>query len=338
MHQTLFEHLEGRRLMSSGGFSGSFLDRHEGGGAIVASQRHEREVGDRSGAHQAVTYSIAVIAKGLTRPTGITVGNDGSIYYTLVPTPGVPGGQNAVAKLSPDGTTTILHQGEPEPTNIAIARDGTLYWTCKSAGVILEQKPDGTTTKLLTGLNKPTGIAIDPSGENIYFTQIPTPGVKGSDGGTNTVSKLNLSTHVVTVLHTGDPEPTDIAADRNGNVYWTCKSAGVIVEQTALGVTSVILKGLNKPTGIAVDRSGKHLYFTEVPTPGVKGADGGTNTVNRLDLKTMTRTVIHSGDPDPQDIAIDRNGNVFWTCRTAGVIVKATRSVSDDNSEFGDDR
>jgi hypothetical protein len=28
----------------------------------------------------------------------------------------------------------------------------------------------------------------------------------------------------------GDPEPTDVAVAKNGSVYWTCTSAGVIVE------------------------------------------------------------------------------------------------------------
>ena len=336
---TLLECLESRQLMSAGGFdSGMMGEGHDGAIHAKAFHNSERQHGERQ---RQVTYSIGVIAKALSRPTGIAIGKDGAVIYTQVPTPGVGGGQNSVSKLNEDGTTTVLHIGEPEPTNIATSRDGTIYWTCKSAGVILEQKPDGTTTKLLTGLTKPTGIAIDPSGENVYFTQVPTPGVKGADGGTNTVSKLNIATGTVTVLHTGDPEPTDIAVDRDGNVYWTCKSAGVIVEQTAAGVTSVVLKGLHSPTGIAVDKSGRNLYFTEVPTPGVKGVDGGTNTVNRLELRSMTRTIIHSGDPEPQDVAVDRQGNVYWTCRTAGVIVEAKRTDfghndDSDNQENGE--
>ena len=38
---------------------------------------------------------------------------------------------------------------------------------------------------------------------------------------------------MVRVIHEGDPEPTDIA--RNGNVYWTCTSACVIVEAKRIG-------------------------------------------------------------------------------------------------------
>ena len=330
---TFVEGLETRQMMSANGFSHDGYMVEDRGSAIHARPNFSRE----SERNVTPTYSIAVIAKSLSRPTGIAVARDGTVIYSQVPTPGVGGGLNTLSKLNPDGTSTVLHMGEPEPTNIAIAKDGTIYWTCKSAGVILEQMPDGTTIKLLTGLTKPTGIAVDSKGENVYFTQVPTPGVKGSDGGLNTVSKLNIATGVVTVLHTGDPEPTDIAVDRKGNVYWTCKSAGVIVEQTAAGVTSVVLKGLHSPTGIVVDKSGRNIYFTEVPTPGVKGVDGGTNTVNRYNIQSQTRTIIHSGDPDPQDITLDRKGNVYWTCRTAGVIVEATVTNSEHDDAGNDD-
>ena len=44
------------------------------------------------------------------------------------------------------------------------------------------------------------------------------------------MSRLDLTSKRIAVIHRGDPEPTDVAVARNGNVYWTCSSAGVIVE------------------------------------------------------------------------------------------------------------
>jgi len=41
---------------------------------------------------------------------------------------------------------------------------------------------------------------------------------------------LDLRSGEVTFVRAGDPEPTDVAVARNGNVYWTCTSAGVIGE------------------------------------------------------------------------------------------------------------
>lgn len=271
-------------------------------------------------------YTTRVVARGLHRPTGIAVRGDNTIYFTQVPTPGVNGmngGNNSVNQLDlRRNRITTLHVGEPEPVNITVGPEDTLYWTCKSAGVILEQDEDGVTTVFLSGLNKPSGIAVDDC-DNVYFTQVPTPGVNGMNGGLNTVNVSDGTT--TTTLHMGEPEPTDIVVAKNGDLYWTCKSAGVILEQSAAdGLTRVLLDKLDKPTGIALDRKGRNLYFTEVPTPGVAGSNGGRNKVWELDLRTGARTLVHEGDPEPTDIAVAKNGKLYWTCSSAGVIVEAS--------------
>ena len=265
------------------------------------------------------TYRFSVVATGLDRPVGITVEGSEIVYFTLVPTPGVGGGANGVAKLDLEtGAITLLHVGEPEPTNIAIDNQGDLYWTCKSAGVILKQTEDGTTSLFLGGLDRPSGISVSKRGD-VYFTEIPNPGVPNAG---NRVSVTDGTTKVI--LHQGEPEPTDIVVARNGNLYWTCKTAGVILQRVN-GEASVLLAGLTSPVGIALDHNGETLYFTEVPTPGVPGNAGGQNRVNALDLTTKTVRIIHEGDPEPTDVAVARNGNVYWTCTSAGVIVEAKR-------------
>jgi hypothetical protein len=37
----------------------------------------------------------------------------------------------------------------------------------------------------------------------------------------------------------------------------------------------------------------------------------------------MQVSVINQGDPEPTDVAVARNGRVYWTCTVAGVIVEA---------------
>ncbi len=276
---------------------------------------------DASAASPAADFTTRVIAKGLHRPTGIVAGSDEELYFSEIPSPGVPNAGNAVKVLdTEDGTIKTLHEGEPEPTNLALDRHENLYWTCKSAGVILERDEHGVTAPLLKGLRKPSGIALDREG-NVYFTEVPTPGVPGPAGGENTVSAFDGKN--TETLHKGEPEPTDIASGKRGDIYWTCKSAGVILEQDTDGKTSVLLSGLNKPVGIALNRKGTLLYWTEVPTPGVGGAAGGLNKVWELNLRTKVKTLVHSGDPEPTDVTVDRDGTVYWTCSSAGVIVEA---------------
>ena len=85
----------------------------------------------------------------------------------------------------------------------------------------------------------------------------------------------------------------------------------------------MLLSGLARPTGITIDGNGSHLYWTEVPTPGVSGRAGGTNAVRTMDLVSGVVTTINQGDPQPTDIAVARDGTVFWTCTSAGVVVAA---------------
>jgi hypothetical protein len=264
-------------------------------------------------------YSTRVIASGLQSPTGIAIEGSETIYFTQVPTPGVPGGANSVARLDLDtGQITILHMGEPEPRNITQDRMGNLYWTCTSAGVILTQDEDGNTSQLLTGLERPIGIAVGRKG-TLYFTEVPMPGV---GGGTNRVVAFDGTGQ--TTVSMGEPEPVDVAVARNGDLYWTCRSAGVILRRSG-GVTTPFLTGLDQPVGIAIDHKGENLYFTEVPTPGVSGANGGRNKVWRVQLAGGQRTLVDEGDPEPTDVTVARNGSLYWTCTSAGVIVEARR-------------
>jgi hypothetical protein len=280
-----------------------------------------------TGAAHAQEYSTSVVVSGLTRPTGIAILGSETIFFTELPTPGIPGsmgGLNTVNKVNlQTGNIRVLTSGEPEPTNLAVAKDGTLYWTCKSANVILTRTKEGTVSLFLGSLDKPNGIAVD-RWDNVFFTEIPTPGVPGSMGGMNTVSVSDGIT--TTVLTMGEPEPTDIAVDRNGNAYWTCKTANVILKRSPDGVVSLLLANLNRPVGIALDHSGENLYWTEVPTPGIPGSMGGSNSVKELNLETMIISEVDFGDPEPTDIAVARNGNLYWTCTSAGVIVEARRN------------
>ncbi len=276
-------------------------------------------------------YQLRVVASGLDRPVGIAAEGRDTLYFTQVPTPGMGGGSNSVSKLDLEtGMMTLLHQGEPEPTNIALDRDGNIYWTCRSAGVILKREAEtGMVGTFLDGLARPTGIAVDRDGL-VYFTEVPTPGVPG---GSNRVVVSDGNS--LTVLHEGEPEPTDIVVSKKGEIYWTCKSAGVILEQEN-GMTRMLLTGLDHPSGIALDKNGKTLFFTEVPTPGVPGSEGGRNKVWAVDLKTMQARIVHEGDPEPTDVTAAKNGNLYWTCTSAGVIVEAMPIPGNRNQGEGD--
>ncbi len=267
------------------------------------------------------TFRLSVIATGLQRPVGIAVGGSEDLYFSEVPNPGVPNAGNGVSHLDLEtGVVTLLSGGEPEPTNLALSRNGDVYWTCKSAGVILRRLQNSGMIELVAGgLSEPSGISIGKQGA-VYFTEIPTPGVPG---GLNNVSVLRGNSKMV--ISMGEPEPTDVVVAQDGALYWTCKSAGVILQRVN-GSTSVLVDGLDSPSGIAIDHLERTLYFTEVPTPGVPGSQGGRNKIRAIDLNTERLETLFTGDPEPTDIAVAKNGNLYWTCTSAGVIVEAKRT------------
>ncbi|HZH97689.1 MAG TPA: hypothetical protein VEX38_01850 [Fimbriimonadaceae bacterium] len=176
---------------------------------------------------------------------------------------------------------------------------------------VAAQAQDYTFRAVATGLQRPMGIAVEKSGNaaEVYFTQNPTPGVAGA----GSIARLDLRNGQVRVLHSGEPDPVNITLDQ-GNVYWTCRSAGVILCLDRRGQTVPVLTGLNRPVGIFADR--RTLYFTQVPSPGVMGGANQVNVWSGGAIGTLSM-----GEPEPNDVLVDGRGNAYWTCTSAGVIL-----------------
>jgi hypothetical protein len=279
-------------------------------------------------------YDIQAVASGLASPTGLAIsglGDSDTLYYTEVPQAAAQGlgsnGSNTVSKLTlSTSTTSLMNRGDPQPTNVVQDAQGNLYWTSPEPGVIMTQSPSGNTAMLLWGLDHPVGLTVDAAGQNLYYTELPTYGVLGWNGGENKVWQFNLATQYATLLNPIDPSPTDIVVAKNGDIYFTCQAFGIIVHMPA-GVPwlqRTIWTGFHQPMGLALDPSEENLYYTEVPTPGVDGASGGQNTVSVFNLQTLTSSVVHAGDPQPTSVAVTPNGNIYWTDTTLGVIMQAT--------------
>ena len=278
---------------------------------------------------RAQSFKTDLVVSGLKKPSGINLDVYGNLYYSEIPTPGTGGGENRVVRLNANRKkSVVVSAGDPNPENISTDLFGNVYWTCESAGVIVRRTQFGTGTQsvLLRNLKSPVGIDVPLLVPGfIFFTQVPTPGVPGTDGGNNDVNVAIqfLRSYFSIPLNTGEPEPVDIAVGLDGTVYWTCRTAGVILMRSTSGEVSLVESGLDSPMGLDIDLYGR-LYWTEVPTPGVSGANGGRNRVVRYTPSTDKTVVINSGDPEPYDVTVSPFGDeVFWTCRSAGVILRA---------------
>jgi sugar lactone lactonase YvrE len=286
---------------------------------------------------RAQDYDVRFVATGLNKPVGLAAsasGDSDTLYFTEVAHAAEQGlginSLNTVSKLTiSTGDIAVLNRGDPQPTNIVQDAQGNLYWTSRAPGLIMMQSPSGSCAPLLWGLNQPVGLAIDATSQNLYYTELPTPGVFPAQGGENKVWQFNFANQFRTLLNTYEPAPTDIVVAKNGDLYFTCQSAGVIVWEPA-GTPAekhTIWAGFNSPMGIALDPAEENLYYTEVPTPNVDGDHGGKNGIYKLNLATQAISVVHTGDPLPNSLAVTPNGNIYWTCTTAGVIREAKAKV-----------
>jgi len=293
----------------------------------------------------AASFSVEIVVDGLNKPHGIVAQYNNRLFFSEVPVPGTmgvddpddPSTYNKVSKLRFAGNSsnvrdiTPISEGEPYPINLAIEPfGGDVYWTCKTVGVILkyDQRSKeksfflpaaGLEAEPEDFLMSPSGVSIDIFGD-VFFTELPMPG----ESGMNMVSVSDGNN--ISLISDGEPAPTDITVAFDGTAYWTCQTANVILKRSRAGVISKLLTDLNAPTGIAINRSGDKLYFTEVPTPGAGlNADDNHNMVKELNLKTGEISVVATGFPWPQDVTVATNGSIYWTCTEAGVIAKATR-------------
>lgn len=264
----------------------------------------------------AAPFTVTEVASGLARPTGLALGGANTLVVAQDSTNPLDA---SIARI--DLRTGSLRVQGAEPavrSGIAANHAGRLYWVDSNRGALMTQGAADSAPSVLHagGMLPATALAVD-SADRVYLAGT-------TSGGTAAV--IVRGGAISAIPDPAGPEKTTLVAAASGDLYWTSSAAGLIYHRAPDGSGSVLVSGLQAPRGLALDASENLLYFTEVPTPGVAGTSGGRNTVNALDLASMTRTVIHSGDPQPSAVAVAPNGNVYWTSTSRGVIMAAVPS------------
>jgi sugar lactone lactonase YvrE len=268
---------------------------------------------------QPLGYVVSVLADSLRRPQGIALDSEGNIVVVAQSAAaGSRAESGAVAVLDTwSRELRVVYLDQPVPTQVSTDPDGGVYWTSRSSGAIFKLGPGRSQPEqILGGLTEPSGIAVDGKGQ-VFFTEAPA---RGRGGMAGTLSQFDGARS--NVLTSVDPEPVSIALGPRGDVYWT-SATGAILHRSEDGGTEVLLSDLEHPVGIALNPQGTQLAFTEVPTPGLAGDAGGRNAISILDLKTLVRTPVDGGDPEPLGVALAGDGTVYWSSASRGTIVQA---------------
>ncbi len=328
----------------------------------------------------------AAINAQLQYPDGIAVDAAGNIYFT-------DRDAGTIRKISPNGTIGAFAgtgaigsagDGGPaanallsDPTGLALDSAGNLYIADTGNNKIRMISPDGAIATVAgTGefgysgnggpardaqLSGPEGVAVDSAG-NLYIADTFNnlirkvapggaidnyagngfPGYSG-DNGPATGSAIFL--------------PTDVAVDRQGNLY-IADLGSIRIRKVTSGIISTIagnskstvpLDGspavsvrLTGPTGLAVDSNG-NVYFAEGSIGSGSGLNGGDFKIWKVTPEGVISTAAgnglrsYSGDNGsaaraqvntPAGMALDAAGNLYF----ADSANNRVRKISPDGS------
>ncbi len=224
-------------------------------------------------------------------PAGIAIGPD-EHYYLGDRTAGT------VVKLDKnfDSNNTIPFTGLVTPTGIAVDGAGTVYVADSTNNVVLSYTTAGVqSTIATTPLAQPYGLAVDGAGDLFIV-----------DTGHGRVIEIDNQGNETTIA-SDLTSPQGLALDTAGNVYIADQgNGGQVLEYTLANGTiqSLTSDPLGTLSGLAADASGT-IYYT---------ASGGFGSISPLsgnvDENCYDNTCQTGG---PYAIAVDRNGNLFYT-------------------------
>lgn len=118
---------------------------------------------------------ITTVAAGISKPAGLAVAADGTVYFTS---------DRSIRCIKPDGTVETIAAERPLPSRILLTRDGVLYVSDTPNNHIVRIERDGTITHIagwgtLTGdgvpavdakIKGPRGLALGHDG-SLYFVE-----------------------------------------------------------------------------------------------------------------------------------------------------------------------
>jgi uncharacterized protein (TIGR03437 family) len=237
------------------------------------------------------------------------------------------------------------------PSGIAVDKSGTLYIADTNNGRV--RKVAGGMINTATAVAaKPQGVAVDSSG-NVY--------VADSDNGRVLEIRSGLNVWVAgdgALGFFGDGVPADnaglfsphgVALDSSGNLY-IADSDNFRVRKVSNGIISTVAGGgaivgdngpatsawLDHPAGVAVDSSG-NLYIMDsdnhrlrkvsngviatVAGTGVPGCAGDNGPAIGAQLGSLPQFALFG---DPQGVAADLSGNVYFTDSTCDRVRKVS--------------
>jgi virginiamycin B lyase len=254
-------------------------------------------------AHAGGTIITNYTDPSIGRPSGITAGPDGALWFTNYT-------NNTIGRISTDGVVTYTSRaGMNGPYAITLGPDGALWFTNIDSVGQLTTDGIGTDHTLPPYVGEPAGITAGPDGA-VWFVS----------SGADNIDRI--TTAGVSVMGGTNDFPRRITAGPDGNLWITTSGNSILRITTGGVVTNYTDPSINDPDAITAGPDGA-LWFT----------NPAFNSIGRI---TTTGVVTHYNDPSidsPYGITAGPDGALWFTnllnnsigrITTAGVVTNYT--------------
>jgi len=249
------------------------------------------------------SYSATEFASGLTGPAGLAFDNSGNLFCANHT-------DNAISKITPDGTVSTFASGLNYPVGLAFDNSGNLYVSNRYGNnTISKITPEGIVSTFASVFFTPGGLAFDNSG-NLYVANFYN----------GTISKITPDGTVSTFVNSGLNYPVGLAFDNSGNLYVSNYSGNTISKITPDGSTVSTFATIYRPQFLAFDNIGNLYTGTNDDKLFVISSSGVTQEL------TITGAVLD----DVEGLAFDNNGNLYAANNDDHTILKIALGVSSE--------
>ena len=238
--------------------------------------------GPASGAGSA--GAVIMLAAGFNLPFGVAVDAAGNVIIA-------DSGNNAVKKISPDGTVSTLASGFNFPCGVAVDAAGNVIVADTSNGAIKKiSLPGGEVSTLASGFSGPSGVAVDAAGNLIV-----------ADTYNGAIKKILLPGGEVITLASGFSGPSGVAVDAAGDVIVADTNNNAVKKISLPGGEVSTLALVHYPCGVAVDAAGNVIVADTSPNGAIK----------KISLPGGEVSTLASGGLSLWGVAVDAAGNVI---------------------------
>lgn len=257
-----------------------------------------------------------VIIGGLSGPTDIVYWNDSLFWTDAI--------DDQIEVIGVDGTgRTIILTEVPNPIDIEINTENSeIYWVQKTGGIpgsgIFKSNIDGTNKETI--LEKfANGIQIDEQFEYLYW----------SESIFNTINRLNMSDQSsIRLISESLPAPKSITIDKlNNKIYFSDDRYGGLLYKANLSdgssVTEVINTEVYRPDRIEIDTLNKKLFWINSKSAFF---DDKRADIMRSDLdgQNIEKLISYPDIRRPEGLSLDLSNNyLYWSDLSLGTISRA---------------